>query len=95
MSSLLGSEKPSAVCRIIGHTYYILIAGQHAVEQRLSRIPCTAHNAQNESTRDLQPHTLSGGNTLRRSLVQGRLRPMHAVSQGLMTLAEDTRPEAN
>jgi hypothetical protein len=29
------------------------------------------------------------------SPVYGRSRPKHAVSEGLMTLAEDKRPEAN
>jgi hypothetical protein len=29
------------------------------------------------------------------SLVYGRSRPKHAMSEGLITLAEDKRPEAN
>jgi len=44
---------------------------------------------------DLQAHALSGDNSLRHSPVYGRLRPKHAVSEGLKTLAEDIRPEAN
>jgi hypothetical protein len=31
---------------------------------------------------------------MRHSLVHGRSTPKHAVSEGLMTLAEDKRPEA-
>jgi len=46
------------------------------------------------STRDLQAHALGGANTLRHSLVYGRSRPKHAMSEGLMTLAEDKRSEA-
>jgi len=47
------------------------------------------------SKRDRQPHGLSSENSLLHSPVYGWLRPKHAVSQGLMTLAEDIRPEAN
>ena len=47
------------------------------------------------SMRDLQAHTLSGGNTLRHFPVYGRSRLKHAVSEGFMTLAENMRPEAN
>jgi hypothetical protein len=43
---------------------------------------------------DLQAHALSGESILRRSPVYGSPKPKHAVSEGLMTLAEDKRPEA-
>jgi len=43
---------------------------------------------------NLQAHALSGENNLRLSPVYGRSRPNHAVSEGLMTLADDKRPEA-
>jgi len=43
---------------------------------------------------NLQAHGISGGNTLQLSPGYGRSRPKHAVSEGLMTLAEDKRPEA-
>jgi len=47
------------------------------------------------STRDLQSHAQSGQSNLWHSPVHGRSRPKHAVSEELMTLAEDKRPEAN
>ena len=40
-------------------------------------------------------HALSGENSLRRSPDHERSRPKHAVSEELMTLAEDKKPEAN
>ena len=43
---------------------------------------------------NLQAHVLSGENTLQLSPAYRRSRPKHAVSEGLMTLAEDQRPEA-
>ena len=43
---------------------------------------------------NLQAHALSGQNNLRLSPVYGRSRPKHALREGLMTLAEDKRPEA-
>jgi len=43
--------------------------------------------------RDLQAHAPIDGNTMRHSLVYGRSRPTHAVSEGFITLAEDKRPE--
>jgi len=49
---------------------------------------------QDASKRDLKAHVLSGGNTLRHSPVYGRLRPKHVVSEGVLTLADDKRPEA-
>ena len=42
---------------------------------------------------NLEAHMLSGENTLRLSPVYGWSRPKHAVSEGLMALAEDKRPE--
>jgi len=45
------------------------------------------------SMRDLQACALSSGNTLRHSPVYGRSRAKHAVSEGLLTLSEDKRPE--
>jgi len=44
--------------------------------------------------RDLQAHAHSDENTLWHSTVYRRLRPKHAVSEGLMSLAEDKKPEA-
>jgi len=44
---------------------------------------------------DLQAYTLSGENKLQHSLVYGRSRPKHAVSEELMALGEDKRPKAN
>jgi hypothetical protein len=43
---------------------------------------------------DLQAHKLSSGNTLEYALVYRRSRPKHAVSERLLTLAEDMMPEA-
>jgi hypothetical protein len=43
---------------------------------------------------NLQAHALSGENTLRLSSVYGSPKPKHAVSEGLLALAEDKRPEA-
>ena len=43
--------------------------------------------------RDLQAHAHSVGNALRHSLGNARSRPKHAVSEGLMPLAEDKRSD--
>jgi hypothetical protein len=48
-----------------------------------------------QSKRDLSACGVSGGNTLPNSLVYEILRRYHAMSNGLMTLAEDMRPKAN
>jgi len=50
---------------------------------------------QYERNRDVQTHSLDTRSTLRHSPVYGRWRSKHAVSAGLLTLAEDERPEAN
>ena len=47
------------------------------------------------SKRDLQAHALSGEITLLHFRVYGRSKPIHAVSEGSMTLAADKRPEPN
>ena len=47
------------------------------------------------SMRDLQAHVQIGESTVRHSPFDGRSRPKHEVSEGLMTLAEDKRAEAN
>jgi len=69
-------------------------AGQHTVKLHLCRITCAADVMQYASKRDLHAHVLSGENSLRHSPVYRRSRPKHAVSEGLLTLAEDTQPEA-
>ena len=45
--------------------------------------------------RELQAPARSGENNMRHSPVYRWSRPKHVVSDGLMTLAEDKRPEAN
>jgi len=44
---------------------------------------------------DLHTHALRGENNLWHSPVYGRSGPKHGVSEGLITLAEDKRREAN
>jgi len=46
------------------------------------------------SKTNLQAHALNGGNTLPYSPVYRWSRPEHAVSAGLVTMAEDKRPKA-
>ena len=46
-----------------------------------------------QASGNLQAHRLSGENALRLSPVDGRSRPKHAVSEGLLALANDKRPE--
>ena len=45
--------------------------------------------------KDLQAHTLSGGSTMRHSPGYRRSKSKHALADGIIPLAEDTRPEAN
>ena len=71
------------------------LAGHHTVSLSLCRITCAADVTQETSTRDLHAHAFSGGHALWHSPVYGRLRPKHAVYEGLFTLAEEKRPEAN
>jgi len=80
---------------IIGHTYYIVIVGQHTGKLRLRSIMCAADDTHNATTRDLHAHSLSGEHILQHTLAYRRLRPKHVVSVRLMTLAEDKSPEAN
>jgi hypothetical protein len=47
------------------------------------------------SERDLKGHVPSSESTLRHSLVYGRSRLKHAVSEESMILTEDKRPEPN
>jgi len=79
---------------VLATTTSIYQMGHHTVRLHLHTITCAADNKQNAIKQNLQAHTLHCGNTLRHSLVIRRSRPKHAVSEGLLTLAEDKKPEA-
>jgi hypothetical protein len=63
MLPLLGSEKPSVVRIIIGHTIIPYLAGQRRIKLRCRLPPCAADVVQYASTRDLQSHAQSGEST--------------------------------
>ena len=71
------------------------LVGQHTVKLYLRRITCAADNKQIASMRDLEAYALGGGNMLPHCPVYWRSRPKRPVSEGITTLAEDRRPEAN
>ena len=71
------------------------LAGQCIVKLRIRRITCTADDKQYAITRDLQTHTLSGEITCDTPRATEVPSPKHAVSEGLLALAEDKRPGAN
>jgi hypothetical protein len=83
------------MCIVLGHDYYLYLAGQCIVKSRFHRSTCTADIMQYARTRYLQLTRTSGethcGNT---RLTEGRSLK-HAVSEALLALAEDKRPEAN
>jgi len=71
------------------------LVGQCIVELRWRGITCTADViAICEYERSASPRAKLWEN-LRHSAVYGRSRAKHAVSEGVMTSAEDMRPEAN
>ena len=71
------------------------LAGYHIVKLRLSRITCAADVIAICEYEGSTSSCAKWWENLRHSPVIGRLRPKHAVSEGLMTLAEDKRSEAN
>jgi len=95
MLPLLGGEKSSAVHIFIGHTYFTLPKGQHVVRCDYAELPVGQTITQYTTKRDLQDYKSSGEITLYHSPVYRMSGPKHAVSGGLMTLAQDRRPEAN
>jgi hypothetical protein len=65
------------------------------VKLRLRRITCAAVDMHNASTWDLHPNTQSVGIRCGTPRSMEEPRPKHAVTEGLLALAEDKRPGEN